>query len=63
MAGVHRNLSPMRYLVGHFLHVFAYILLTRVQLFIDIPRPFAQTEIDESAHVQISYTEALKFRR
>ena len=43
----------MRYVVGHFLHVFAYILLTRVQLFIDIPRPFAQIEIDESAHARI----------
>ena len=53
VAGVHRNLSPMRYVVGHFLHVFACILLTRVQLFIDKPRPFAQTEIDESAHARI----------
>ena len=53
MAGVHSNLSPMRYVVGHFLHVFAYILLIRVQLFIDKPRPFAQTEIDESAHARI----------
>ena len=52
-AGVHRNLSPMRYVVGHFLHVFAYILLTRVQLFIDIFRLFAQIEIDESAHARI----------
>ena len=53
MAGVHHNLSPMRYVVGHLLHVFAYSLLTRVQLFIDIPRPFAQTGIDESAHARI----------
>ena len=54
--GVHRNLSPMRYVVGHFLHVFAYIPLTRVQLFIDKPRPFAQIETDAGAHVG---TEAL----
>ena len=43
----------MRYVVGHFLHVFTYILLTRVQLFIDKPRPFAQIEIDAGAHAQI----------
>ena len=57
----------MRYVVGHFLHVFTYILLTRVQLFIDKPRPFAQIEIDAGAHAQIftiegipSGTEALR---
>ena len=59
MAGVHSNLSPMRYVVGHFLHVFAYILLTRVQLFIDKPRPFAQTEIDPGEHAQIFTTEGI----
>ena len=53
MAGVHSNLSPMRYVVGHFLHASTYILLTRVQLFIDKPRPFAQIEIDAGAHEQI----------
>ena len=69
VAGVHRNLFPMRCVVGHFLHVFAYIPLTRVQLFIDKPRPFAQIEIDAGAHEQIftakripSGTEALTFR-
>ena len=56
VAGVHSNLSPMRYVVGHFLHVFTYILLTCVQLFIDKPRPFAQIEIDVGAHVQIFTT-------
>ena len=40
-------------MVRHFLHVFAYIPLTRVQLFIDKPRPFAQIETDAGAHVQI----------
>ena len=62
VAGVHSNLSPMRYVVGHFLHVFTYILLTRVQLFIDKPRPFAQIEIDAGAHAQIftEGTEALR---
>ena len=59
VAGVHSNLSPMRYVVGHFLHVFAYILLTRVQLFIDKPRPFAQIEIDAGAHAQIFATEGI----
>ena len=59
MAGVHSNLSPMRYVVGHFLHVFTYILLTRVQLFIDKPRPFAQIEIDAGAHAQIFTTEGI----
>ena len=49
----------MRYVVRHFLHVFAYILLTRVQLFIDKPRPFAQIETDAGAHAQI-FTEALR---
>ena len=53
MAGVHHNLSSMRYVVGHLLHVFAYSLLTRVQLFIDISRPFAQIQIHESAHARI----------
>ena len=53
VAGLHRNLSPMRYMVGHFLHVFAYIPLTRVQLFIEKPCPFAQIETDVGAHVQI----------
>ena len=57
VAGVHSNLSPMRYVVGHFLHVFTYILLTRVQLFIDKPRPFAQIETDAGAHAQIFTTE------
>ena len=50
----------MRYVVRHFLHVFAYILLTRVQLFIDKPRPFAQIEIDAGAHAQI-FTEEPRF--
>ena len=59
MAGVHSNLSPMRYVVGHFLHVFTYILLTRVQLFIDKPRPFAQIETDAGAHAQIFTTEGI----
>ena len=59
VAGVHSNLSPMRYVVGHFLHVFTYILLTRVQLFIDKPRPFAQIEIDAGAHAQIFTTEGI----
>ena len=49
----------MRYVVGHFLHVFTYILLTRVQLFIDKPRPFAQIEIDAGAHAQIFTTEGI----
>ena len=51
----------MRYVVRHFLHVFTYILLTRVQLFIDKPCPFAQIEIDTGAHAQIftKGTEAL----
>ena len=49
----------MRYMVGHFLHVFTYILLTRVQLFIDKPRPFAQTETDAGAHAQIFTTEGI----
>ena len=62
MAGVHSNLSPMRYVVGHFLHAFAYILLTRVQLFIDKPRPFAQIESDAGVHVQI-FTEGTKVLR
>ena len=53
VAGLHRNLSPMRYVVGHFLHVFAYIPLTRVQLFIDKPRPYAQIEIDAGAHLSL----------
>ena len=53
VAWVHSNLSPMRYMVGHSLHVFAYIPLTRVQLFIDKPRPYAQIEIDAGAHVQL----------
>ena len=57
MAGVHSNLSPMRYVVRHFLHVFTYILLTRVQLFIDKPRPFAEIEIDAGAYAQIFTTE------
>ena len=30
MAGVHSNLSPMRYVVGHFLRVFTYILLSNL---------------------------------
>ena len=59
VAGVHSNLSPMRYVVGHFLHVFTYILLTRVQLFIDKPRPFAQIEIDAGAHAQVFTTEGI----
>ena len=59
VAEVHSNLSPMRYVVGHFLHVFTYSLLTRVQLFIDKPRPFAQTEIDAGAHAQIFTTEGI----
>ena len=49
----------MRYVVGHFLHVFTYILLTRVQLFINKPRPFAQVEIDAGAHAQIFTTEGI----
>ena len=40
-------------MVGHSLHVFAYIPLTRVQLFIDKPRPYAQIEIDAGVHVQL----------
>ena len=52
----------MRYVVGHFLHVFAYILLTRVHLFIDKPRPFAQIEIDAGAHAQIFTTEGIPSR-
>ena len=59
VAGERRNLSPMRYVVGHFLHVFAYIPLTRVQLFIDKPRPFAQIETDAGAHVQIFTAEGI----
>ena len=59
MAGERRNLSPMRYVVGHFLHVFAYIPLTRVQLFIEKPRPFAQIETDAGAHVQIFTAEGI----
>ena len=59
VAGVHRNLSPMRYMVGHFLHVFAYIPLTHVQLFIEKPRPFAQIETDAGAHVQIFTAEGI----
>ena len=61
MAGVHSNLSPMRCVVGHFLHVFAYILLARVQLFIDKPCPFAQIEIDVGAHAQIFTAEGIPF--
>ena len=54
MAGVHRNLSPMRYVVGYFLHVFAHILLTRVQLFIDNPAPLPKSvEIEASTHARI----------
>ena len=49
----------MRYVVGHFLHGFTYSLLTRVQLFIDKPRPFAQIEIDAGAHAQIFTTEGI----
>ena len=49
----------MRYVVRHFLHVFTYILLTRVQLFIDKPRPFAQIETDAGMHAQIFTTEGI----
>ena len=35
---------------GLILHVFVYIPLTRVQLFLDKPRPFAEIDIDASAH-------------
>ena len=49
----------MRYVFGHFLHVFAYILLTHVQLFIDKPRSFAQIEIDAGTHAQIFTTEGI----
>ena len=37
-------------MVGHFLHVFAYIPLTHVQLFIDKPRPMPKLRL---AHVQL----------
>ena len=49
----------MRYVVGHFLHVFAYIPLIRVQLFIDKPCPFAQIETAAGAHVQIFTAEGI----
>ena len=45
VAWVHSNLSLMRYMVGHFLHVFAYIPLTHVQLFIDKPRPMPKLRL------------------
>ena len=59
MAGLHRSLSPIRYVARHFLHVFTYIPLTCVQLFIDKHRPFAQIEIDVSAHAQIFTAEGI----
>ena len=59
VAGLHRNLSPIRYVVRHFLDVFTYIPLTCVQLFIDKHRPFAQIETDVSAHAQIFTAEGI----